>query len=484
MSLVWHILKKDARVIRGPWLAWVGLQVAALIAAHVAERYAWVDPYDNTEVAYRVACQGLAFLVWVFAYLLMPLAVHDDPVSGTSTAWVLKPVNPLQLLTAKVMGVAIFFIFTPVIVRLPWWLMHGYGLDSVARAASETILIAVILAIPSVWLASVTVDASRFYRWSLVWFGTLVIFYLVWVNRWMASPRDGVTNVPVPNLGLLIPVLLGSTINQFWSRRTRRSLLLVGAGFAAMLVIPSPAVVGGSALPDVAVVAAIDRSGVLSVTPKDSLAPEAVSGWVVDDYARDARRIPVTDVPPAQRLQSLAGAALAQKLGLTGPALAVPVAPSEAEGEITSPLFVRGRAIRVGESHVIPLREGESVLHGSVRIRVDRVVTDFTGARHLVAVTETSTSVARPFHNPQDDPFYFVRRVTEVESVPVSKVSIFPAAAVAVRKRILSISTTNPQASLNEVPLLRVTVRPIGQFETLLKRASDPGAVENPQISP
>lgn len=484
MSLVWHIFKKDARVIRGPWLAWVGLQVAALIAAHVAERYAWVDPYDNTEVAYRVACMGLAFLVWVFAYLLMPLAVHDDPVSGTSTAWVLKPVHALQLLTAKVMGVAIFFILTPVIVRLPWWLMHGYGLDSVARAAGQTFLLAMILAILSMWLASVTADASRFYRWSLVGFGTLVIFYLVWVNRWMASPRDGVTNVPVPNLGLLIPVLLGSTINQFWSRRTRRSFLLVGAGFVAMLLIPSPASVSGSALPDVAVVASIDRSGVLSVTPKDSLAPEAISGWVVDHYARDARRIPVTDVPPAQQLQLLAGAALAQKLGLTGPVLAVPAVPTRAEGETISPLRVHGRAIRVGESRVIPLREGESVLHGSVRIHVDRIVTDFTGARHIVAVTETSTSLARLYQNPSDDPFYFVSRVTEVESVPVSRVSAFSAAAVGMRKRILSIPTNNTQESLGEVPLLRVTARPVGQFETRLRRAADLGVEGQPQTSP
>ena len=471
MSLVWHIFKKDVRVIRGPWAAWVGLQVAALIAAHIAERHAWVDPYDNTQAAYRVACQGLAFLVWVFAYLLMPLAVHDDPVSGQSTAWVLKPVSPLQLLTAKVLGLAIFFVLTPIVVRLPWWLLHGYWLGSLARAAGETGLMAIFLAVPAMWLASVTADASRFYRWSLMGFGGLVVVYLVWVRLWFANSGGQDLNLSAPNLGLLLPLLLVSTVYQFRYRRTRRSLVVVGFGLAAMLLIPTSTDVSPSALPQIDVVATVDQGDALRLAAKDAPSPDAKTGWIVDTFVRNARRIAVTGTPPVQQVQSLAGASLARSLGVSGPSPEVVQVPSEAGEEATSPVRVRGRVMRVGESQTIPVREGASILHGVTRIRIDRVLTDLGGARHIVAVTETSALLPRLSQGVRDNASYFVVRSSRIEAVQVSQpVVVFPAAAVSVSKRILSIPTDNPREAMDQVQLLRVVAEPIGQFETILMR--------------
>lgn len=472
MSLVWHIFKKDVRVIRGPWLAWVGLQVAALIAAGMAERYAWTDPYDNTEVAYRVASMGLAFLVWVFAYLLIPLALHDDPVSGPSTAWPLRPVSPLQLLAAKAIGVTLFFVLTPLLVRLPWWLLHGYGPGSIARAAIETIAITVVLAVPSVWLASVTADASRFYRWSLMGFGSMVVFYLVWIRLWFANSRGQDLSLSAPNLGLLLPLLLGSTIDQFWNRRTRRSLGTVGAGLAVILLIPARPGNDLAALPLRGAVVTVNQAGILNLVASAPTAPGVSDGWIVDDFARDGRRVAVAEPSAQQQMQALAASHLAQRLdthGSTRVAVRLPGQPIE---EATSPLNVRGRVVRLGEPLAIPLRVGGAVSLGTSRVRVDHILTDSLGARHIVAITETSSAKPRLFIGLRDEPSYFVVRPTGIEAVPASPPTAFMAASVTVKKRILSIPTDDPREEIGELRLMRVVSEPIGRFETDLRAAT------------
>ncbi|MGC1459512.1 MAG: hypothetical protein WA825_14645 [Steroidobacteraceae bacterium] len=128
--MIWHIFKKDARLL---W------PLAALVAAlHVC---AAVPHYlvDHGRGSFQIALMGelLSALAMLALAVAVVVAMHQDPIPGTRQDWLIRPVRRLDLALAKL-------LFIVLMVQLPVWLVdtgialvYGFALPAAGVAAAE-----------------------------------------------------------------------------------------------------------------------------------------------------------------------------------------------------------------------------------------------------------------------------------------------------------------------------------------------------------
>jgi len=121
MTLLWHIVRKDARRLAIPLAAW-----AVLITAHQAAVW-WLPqlPQDDR--------LGLQWMEWFtkmlftlrlgIGYVLAAGIVMEDPAAGTNVFWKSLPVSGTRMFAAKALGCAVLLVIAPLLLGAPWWLL-------------------------------------------------------------------------------------------------------------------------------------------------------------------------------------------------------------------------------------------------------------------------------------------------------------------------------------------------------------------------
>ncbi|HVZ64631.1 MAG TPA: hypothetical protein VG936_08680 [Lacunisphaera sp.] len=153
-------------------------------------------------------------------------------MDGGDALWRTLPVARWQLFTAKILGLAVFFGLLPILLRLPWWLGHGFDARETGLAAIETAQTSAAVVALALALASVTSTAEQFYRWTLGAVGVAVVaalsLLLTQTGRFVATGdlldrsllwRSLATAAAVP--------LTLAAIGQFFAPNRRRTALLV-----------------------------------------------------------------------------------------------------------------------------------------------------------------------------------------------------------------------------------------------------------------
>lgn len=255
MHLVWHIFKKDARLMRGPLVAWVGMQVATFIIAGLmvfpmtADSRQGLTGWDSGPAWMDWVAGGhILFLTitWMSAYFFAAIPLHEDAVSSPEALWRTRPIARWELLGAKLLGLFVFFILLPVLLRLPWWLAHGFSRREMALAAFETGQASGAIVGLALALACLTTSAGQFYRWTLVVVGGVaatVFLLLTTLMDHRASPPLFAYGPHWAGTGMMIAVPLTLVaIGQFLAPNRLRSGLLVAvflfAGTFLVTTIP------------------------------------------------------------------------------------------------------------------------------------------------------------------------------------------------------------------------------------------------------
>ncbi|HEY4342328.1 MAG TPA: hypothetical protein VGM97_20485 [Steroidobacteraceae bacterium] len=148
--MIWHIFKKDARLL-WPIAALVALlQVCATIPAHLIDH----GMRTSQLMMLRELLPALALLGIM---VMVVLAVHQDPIPGARQDWLIRPIRRRDLAVAKL-------LFVLLMVQVPLWavdvgaeLADGFALPAAAAAAAtRNLQVLCVLALPAMMLGAIT----------------------------------------------------------------------------------------------------------------------------------------------------------------------------------------------------------------------------------------------------------------------------------------------------------------------------------------
>jgi len=239
MKLVWHIVKKDLRALRWPLVVWV-----ALIAAKLGVGLILLTSNATADLQLFNLLNGLARILAILEVLgvvLVAALIHQDMLVGSTAFWATRPISGGRLLTAKLLGLGIIFGLIPILVTLPWWLACHLGLWDIAGAAVETLGIHFLVVLLGLLLAVVTDGLGRFLLWTLALVAAIPLTAAIMGSHFArvdaVIPADLATTRTVVVAGVALLGIAVVVAHQFLTSRTWRSVSLIGATGATILMI-------------------------------------------------------------------------------------------------------------------------------------------------------------------------------------------------------------------------------------------------------
>lgn len=229
MSLAWHIARKDLVRLSWPAVTWIALQVATIFLAWTLRDE--VFGHDRNDVRWGTHFATIV-MAGLMSYLLAGMMLQEDALAESRAFWRTRPISRARLMLGKLLVVAVLFWLTPIAIKLPWWLLNHYGPREIGWAALESAIMSVALTSPAFLFASVTKDASDFYRWT---FGALVLGVLILVLL-AAGFREGLGRMQWRWMfaGAALLSAVGACV-QIATRRRWLTLMLVGAGLPVIV---------------------------------------------------------------------------------------------------------------------------------------------------------------------------------------------------------------------------------------------------------
>ena len=232
MRLILHHTVKDLRAL-WPFLAvWAGVLAVHLLIPDDAlgEGYLRAERFRTT----------LQMIQWTLAAILPAMLILQDPVDGTRSFWLTRPISRGELLASKVLSVTVFFIVLPLAIQLIGLLRAGLGGWPLAAGMAEAGLHIAGISLGFVALASVTSSLPRFVLllaiYSVV---TAIAFPALMVidpqpwgppTNWLSLANSRA----LVKIVLLLVLAVAVLAHQWLTRRTYRSLVLAGVAVVVM----------------------------------------------------------------------------------------------------------------------------------------------------------------------------------------------------------------------------------------------------------
>ena len=147
--MIWHIFKKDAKLL---W--WLAMAAAALRFAEVAAAQ-MMGLFPNARL------RNLSALLSMGGILLAGFAicavVHQDSIPGVRQDWLVRPIRRRDLLLAKLLWVVLLIQFPVFLGDWSQGMLARSGVaTSLVAAASRSVFLLLALYIPSLALAAIT----------------------------------------------------------------------------------------------------------------------------------------------------------------------------------------------------------------------------------------------------------------------------------------------------------------------------------------
>jgi len=232
MSLVLHIFKKDLLRLRIPLLVWLaalvfGLALNGVNASAVAGDF-------TMQSTVNVAQSLMAIIQLILLALMLPMLMHDEPLSGTTAFWQTRPIGKSDLLKAKIIFLILFLVLLPTLGKLSMLAASHVPAKYLALALPEILLKNLALAL----VFSTAAVLTRSFVHYAITFGTVFIAKLALDTGIYVARKFGA----FPNLAQLTSISnqnentvvlasilfsLGIIAHQVATRKTLRSYLLL-----------------------------------------------------------------------------------------------------------------------------------------------------------------------------------------------------------------------------------------------------------------
>jgi hypothetical protein len=234
-GLVWHICKKDLRLIWPLALAVaLGQFVLLLLQSHAR-------PFDMSDGA-RFTAALFSVGLGIGLCLLIFLIVQSDGVAGTNQDWLVRPIARRDLLLSKILTI-FALVHGPVLIgNLVMGLAGGFGFGASLRAALlASGVLAVWFTLPVMAIAALTKSVTEALLTGLaILFGALMLAWLIGTITQQATVGTGIAWVcGSARHGLLFAVSVAVLIWQYRRPNTVAARRLFIAGVLAFVWMPS-----------------------------------------------------------------------------------------------------------------------------------------------------------------------------------------------------------------------------------------------------
>src|SRR4051812_22199841 len=227
MSQTLHIIRKDARRLRGAMVAW--LVIAAATAALMIGRPAFeLQDYGIAMVVGQLT--SLTSLIeLVMMVLIVSWLVHDDPAAAPDAFWLTRPIDPRRLSAAKLLIATTVLVFLPLLGEIVVMRFFSLSASDMVRAIPSIVLT------QAAWVMALMVAASltpSIARYAVVLVGALAVFVLLvsttiamtvlFVEEPQSVTRPQVID-PLPTMVTTAAAIAASVALVFFQYRYRRT---------------------------------------------------------------------------------------------------------------------------------------------------------------------------------------------------------------------------------------------------------------------
>lgn len=240
MILLWHIVRKDMRRLALPWAAWLALLAGGMLWTRIHD-FAGPTRFPLDGWSFDPAMLGRVLLVaeCLGAFLLAGGLMLQDPVMGSTSQWLTRPVSRYRMLAAKLIGALVVVGAAPVVVLVLTSWASGASSADAATAVRTLIYWFLWLAMPGLAIASLSRDFGRF---------VLVAAFLAVMHfacgayiataRWVGPIDDGVRMSRAILIQYPIwPYMAAVFATSYATRNPRVGAWMIGVGLAATLSV-------------------------------------------------------------------------------------------------------------------------------------------------------------------------------------------------------------------------------------------------------
>jgi hypothetical protein len=234
--MIWHIFRKDARLLWPAAALVSALHVCAAIPRHLLD-------HGTRTVQLEILSDLLSALALLGAMAVVVVAIHQDPIPGVRQDWLIRPIRHRDLAFAKA-------LFVLLMVQLPLWfvdvgvaLADGFALPTAcAAAATRNIGILCEFALPAMMIGAVTRTFVEALIVSAVALVVYVALFLVGLSM-MLGIKATVTETGAAwifSAAFELAALIGTVLIlglQYSGRRTLLTRSLVGVGGALVIAV-------------------------------------------------------------------------------------------------------------------------------------------------------------------------------------------------------------------------------------------------------
>ena len=236
MNLTFHIALKDVYRLRWALLLWV-VTIASELA--LASIQATLDVEGHVPFYMSAWTLGNIFIPVIGYGLVMGLQ-DDDPVTEGDAFWMTRPITGGRLLSAKALVLALLCL-VPVLVCVPFWLSHDFGLALLGPSSAEMLWRQGLISLLAVPLAVVSSSGAKFVTNTLIGVVTLLGLALLYPLLEGSSLPEITAPVLVQKGWLILAVWLIASaaiaLNQYYRRRTKLSATILLAAVIACFAI-------------------------------------------------------------------------------------------------------------------------------------------------------------------------------------------------------------------------------------------------------
>ena len=233
--MMWHILKKDTRLL---WLA-----AAALAFTHIAIAIlrSWLGLFPHTPQL-GVLADVLSIIALIGVAILTLAAMHQDAVPGLRQDWLIRPIKPLDMILAKLCFVLLLVQAPLFIADLVEGLLQGFSFPAATMgAAARNLTVLCLFTLPALLFGVVTHSLTQAFA---VAAAALILYLAVFLvgTVMLFGVR---TSVGGTGLAWLVEAfwagvaIIGTAIViglQFFRRATTLSRALIFAGGGAVIL--------------------------------------------------------------------------------------------------------------------------------------------------------------------------------------------------------------------------------------------------------
>ncbi|MDF7823174.1 ABC transporter permease [Pontiellaceae bacterium B12227] len=242
MNLARHILKKDMRHLRVFLVFWISV---VLLTALLSGLKATTDAGDIARQQLVQMVYGLmSALSFILLALIIPFLLHSEPLTGTTSFWITRPIKKIEVLKGKLMFIGLFLILPPVLADVALYLGSGIPPTLVLASIPENLFYSLALILP---LMAAAVLTRNFGFYALVLAVYLVSSLVLTVIAYGVKLYSQITEAPDPAtlldsrhlLSTLTTVIISALIifMQYRTRKTSRGFVMLGIQIAITFAI-------------------------------------------------------------------------------------------------------------------------------------------------------------------------------------------------------------------------------------------------------